>query len=176
MTLELAPVTIRALSIPCGFDLVHYKNWFKFRPYDGTRLRVAVWRSGFHCDELDLFQRVLCVVVTGLSFSSRRVVSASAVVEELYFMPLRIQHHRILQTLCALFQRIWWSPLLSMASKKKDLASENEESSVSAPRCSDSESSDTEEELEEPSSTFHRRVSTNRTLKNSVSRWRDFSI
>ncbi|OQV20411.1 putative Diacylglycerol kinase eta [Hypsibius exemplaris] len=44
----------------------------------------------------------------------------------------------------------------------------SDESSTSVPRCSDSDSSDSESEAEPPTSSFHRRVSTNRTLKNSV--------
>ncbi|XP_055333563.1 diacylglycerol kinase delta-like isoform X2 [Paramacrobiotus metropolitanus] len=48
------------------------------------------------------------------------------------------------------------------------VSTENEESSISAPRCSDSDSSDSENETESGGKNFHRRVSTNRTLKNSV--------
>ena len=55
-------------------------------------------------------------------------------------------------------------------SGRKDLPSHeaSDESSVSVPRCSDSSDSDSESEAEPPTSSFHRRVSTNRTLKNSV--------
>lgn len=115
---------------------------------------------------------VLCLggVVTDEPFSSRRVlvVYISAAVKDVIHA---FTHSAQQQDLTVVVRVVPKDMVISsfMASKKKEFASENEESSASVPRCSDSESSDTEEELEEPSSTFHRRVSTNRTLKNSVS-------